>query len=299
MASVVPLSASSSAPSPVTSSSAGHEESLLAAALATNKSLLAQLAQLEQEHVGIDVVYSQMMAEEEEIRKKLGLERRHLEGEPLKAPAVKDIRFPVPSRVARKHHDGWYLAQMHSDHFDAVLDIQTECFEPIHCEEVQAYIDRLHLYPEGAIVLALPNPLPEKLVTLPPPTDKSAPVPSRPETLAGYVLAQRFFRGEIHADDDSQGLMETEKAVKEGRKKYDCVYIHELSVHPAFRSKGCSSPLLARVDDLAIAEGVRHISLVALPDATDFWIHQGFKELYKLDYAGIPSIYMEKELKAL
>jgi len=175
------------------------------------------------------------------------------------------------------------------------MEIQEKCFDPIHCEEKQAYVDRLHFYPEGSVVLIVSNPREHRLMAIPPPSGKERDPTYQPETIAGYVLFQPFFRGEIHMDDDTQGIEDRARMVREGLRAYDCMYIHEMSVHPAFRGKGCSAPLLAYVEDSAKAAGYNCVSLVALPTATDYWVYNGYVEKYRLEYSGAASCYMEKE----
>ena len=73
----------------------------------------------------------------------------------------------------------------------------------------QAYIDRLHFYPDGSVVLIVPNDDPtSKLLSIPPPPGRENDPTYKSETIAGYVLFQPFFRGEIHMDDDTQERIE-------------------------------------------------------------------------------------------
>jgi len=268
-----------------------------------NRRLLLRSKDLNAENAKVSEEIVLLGEEVNNLRVRAGLPKREIvvdfeDQTPLAVPDIKERRFPIPASARRFGQQDWVLAQLTPQHFDVVLEIQDNCYEPVHCEEKQAYVDRLHFYPEGSVVLILPNEnIKAKLLSIPPPPGRARDPTYKAETIAGYVLFQPFFKGEVHMDADTRGLTDRDRMVKEGLRAYDCMYIHEMSVHPAFRGKRCTGPLLAYVEDCARAAGFKVVTLVSLPAANDYWLYNGFVEKYRLDYAGTPSVYMEKVLE--
>jgi ribosomal protein S18 acetylase RimI-like enzyme len=202
----------------------------------------------------------------------------------------------------KEGEQGWKLVQMAEEHLDDLLNIQYQCFEPHHCEDRQAYLERMRLFPSGNVVLMVPNPAriaakqgkdhvaASKPGSVPPP-DWSKMKDYDGYVIAGYILFQPFVRGEIQDDGDSDGLAEA--MAMEGHK-FDCYYTHELSISPAFRGKGLTYPLTNYAEAQAKAKGYSWLTLVALTSAQPFWKKNGYTSLREIVYGGVPCYYMEK-----
>ncbi len=208
--------------------------------------------------------------------------------------------LPPPSKKARLRNEeiilkeqegvesGWMLVQMNESHLDQCMEIQAQCFEPHHREDRQAYVDRMKLYPQGAIVLLAKDP-----------KAMNAPGASKSEhredgyCVAAYILFQPFFKGEIYEDGDTEYLIN----VLNQPDRWDCIYTHELSVSTAFRGKGLTYPLTEYAEQFAgEAMGYSCMTLVALSTAEPFWRKNGYQNLQQIDYGGVPCYRMEKSL---
>jgi GNAT superfamily N-acetyltransferase len=53
-------------------------------------------------------------------------------------------------------------------------------------------------------------------------------------------------------------------------------YIHDLALSPAVRKTGAASQIVAWLADHARAEGIPHMSLIAVNGSANFWQRQGF-----------------------
>lgn len=125
--------------------------------------------------------------------------------------------------------------------------------------------------------------------------------------IAGYILYQPFFRGQVYYDGDSARL---EKAIAAYRDhgagsgedepeefgRPDCLYTHELSISPKFRGKGLTSPLTSFVEEQAKNTGFNWLSLVSLPAPHPFWKKNAYCTTSEIDYEGTPCFYMEKRI---
>ncbi|WP_424631919.1 GNAT family N-acetyltransferase [Bradyrhizobium sp. SYSU BS000235] len=53
-------------------------------------------------------------------------------------------------------------------------------------------------------------------------------------------------------------------------------YIHDLALSPAVRNTGAAAQIVAWLAEYALAEGIRHMSLIAVNGSAGFWQRQGF-----------------------
>jgi ribosomal protein S18 acetylase RimI-like enzyme len=74
------------------------------------------------------------------------------------------------------------------------------------------------------------------------------------------------------------------------------IYIHEIAMHPDFRGRGLTQPLIDFTEKLARKNGFKWMSLVSLGPALGFWKKAGYKVVRELDYEGHTCYYMEKAL---
>jgi GNAT superfamily N-acetyltransferase len=192
---------------------------------------------------------------------------------------------------------------MTESHIDKCMEIQAACFEPHHCEDRQSYLDRMKLFPEGMVVLMVP-------------TEPTEHQPVQWE-IAGYLLYQPFFKGEIFYDGDTEKLEhaiasyrrfdgrpgststssdDMSEADDPSERRPNCLYTHELSISPKFRGKGLTSPLTSYVEEVAKSTGFDWLTLVSLPDPHPFWKKCGYHTHSEIDYEGAPCFYMEKRV---
>lgn len=186
---------------------------------------------------------------------------------------------------------GCKLVQMAESHIDKCMEIQAACFEPHHCEDRQSYLDRMKLFPEGMVVLMVP-------------TEPTEQQPTVQWEIAGYLLYQPFFRGEIFHDGDTEKLEQAIATYRsqggpssddQGVAKANCLYTHELSISPKFRGKGLTSPLTSYVEEVAKSTGFDWLTLVSLPTPHAFWKKCGYQTHSEIDYEG-QAFYMEKRI---
>lgn len=223
------------------------------------------------------------------------------------AAASADGHAKTRSKSARKEKvlkvgpDGnWKLVQMTEEHVDEVIRIQQACYEPEYREERQSYVDRIRVYPEGNIVLMVPDPTATAESPSTPASPSSPPSSKKRKTslrytMAGYILAQPFYRGAINDVNDVKAFSKwIEDRADLPRTEGDCIYIHELSVHPDFRGQGLALPLTDYSETLARGANFKWLTLVALGSALGFWKRTGYILEQEIVYGGHTCFYMEK-----
>ena len=106
--------------------------------------------------------------------------------------------------------------------------------------------------------------------------------------IGGYVFCQPWRSGEaMPLDDASAALPEA----------CDCLYIHDLSVIPAWRGTGAAKELLDGVFGLAEDLGLRKFALVSVQSSERFWARWGFQVVRGFEYApGVAAFYMTREV---
>jgi len=204
-------------------------------------------------------------------------------------------------KVIKLGPDGsWKLLQMTEEHVDEVIRIQQACYEPEYREERQSYVNRIRIFPEGNVVLMVPDPTatPESPST--PPSPSSPPSSKKRKssltyTMAGYILAQPFYRGAINDVNDVMALSKwIEDRENLPRTEGDCIYIHEISIDPDFRGQGLTLPLTQYAETLARGANFKWLTLVALGSALGFWNRTGYVLEQEIVYGGHTCFYMEK-----
>lgn len=193
---------------------------------------------------------------------------------------------------------------MEDRHVHKVLKIQRKCFDPEYRESESSYHERIKLFPEGNAAIMIPDP------SAPSCSPSTPPSPSTPGAskkrkkkactgfkMCGYILAQPYRRGQINDVDDVKGF---ENWIRDRsrlpRDDQDCIYIHEISMHPCARGKGLTLPLVQYTERIARKGGFKWMSLVSLGPALGFWKKNGYVLVRELDYGGHTCYYMEKNL---
>lgn len=114
------------------------------------------------------------------------------------------------------------------------------------------------------------------------------------DMVRGYLLAIPVMSGEPPA-------LDSEACDLAGGA--DCLYLHDLAVHPESRGLGVGCILVRQFMNIAHKKKFRHASLVSIQDSFRFWQKQGFEAIVpseklqsKLMTYGQDAIYMEKLL---
>ncbi|MEH2509311.1 GNAT superfamily N-acetyltransferase [Nitrobacteraceae bacterium AZCC 1564] len=108
-----------------------------------------------------------------------------------------------------------------------------------------------------------------------------------------YVVSHPWRRFEAPALNSLLGALPTMPST---------FYIHDLALSPAVRNTGAASQIVAWLAEHALAEDIRHMSLIAVNGSAGFWQRQGFAVTNDAtlaralgSYAG-DAQYMERDL---
>ncbi|MDT8998105.1 GNAT family N-acetyltransferase [Paucibacter sp. APW11] len=138
---------------------------------------------------------------------------------------------------------------------DAVLAIQSACYQPGFHESRQAFAAKLQATPQGCW-LAVGKCGSECDV----------------EALA-YVFSVAVDAGQLPALDAQQISVP---------RQAEWLYLHDMAVAPVARTLGVAAALLARLEQVAAAQQLSSIVLIAVQASLPFWQRQGFAELQPL-----------------
>jgi hypothetical protein len=121
----------------------------------------------------------------------------------------------------------------------------------------------------------------------------------------GFIMCYPVIRGAEHLHKSRDNLSLTGKE--------DCLFIHEISIHPLFQRRGLIKPLFNYFNNLTNKLALKFQSLVAIPNfiegtqegqliyhqTASFWNKvKGFKYKKYFPYKGMPTYYMEKKLNS-
>jgi len=125
---------------------------------------------------------------------------------------------------------------------------------PRYPEKDEIFVERLRLYPGGSRVLTREN-----------------------GRVVGYVVSHPWRFGAVPALDSALGALPPDA---------DCYYIHDVALLPEARGRGAAPAAVALLADQARAEGLSHISLVAIAGTQAFWRWQGFTVVERAELNG-------------
>lgn len=83
----------------------------------------------------------------------------------------------------------------------------------------------------------------------------------------------------------------------------DCIYIHDLALHPDIRGTGASSEAIERLLEAVPSVGVTKLALMAVNGSVSFWERHGFTVVHdetlksQIEKYGANAFYMVRELK--
>ena len=155
---------------------------------------------------------------------------------------------------------------------DAVLSIQTGCYDPFFHESAAAFRAKLLASPDTHWLCR------------------------REGIPLGYLVTLPVAEGKLPALDADTVIM---------TDKPEWLYVHDLAVLPEARSLGLGRRFMAEAERVAGAKGLRGLALVAVQGAEGYWAKAGFgvktgvsAELAaKLASFGDGAVYMERRFR--
>jgi len=102
--------------------------------------------------------------------------------------------------------------------------------------------------------------------------------------LCGYIVAHIWKLNEIvYLNDDSYGLP----------KDADCMYIHDVAIHPLYHNKHLGSRLVSDIITLAVCKNIYNFAGVAIKSTEGYWKRWGFSVEREFYYTvNVPAFYM-------
>ena len=150
------------------------------------------------------------------------------------------------------------------DLYSAIYDLQNEVHAEYLCESLTVLTSKVYASPSSCFTV------------------------QENGVLIGYILALPYPIGEIPPLSDS-----VDAAVGE---RYN-MFIHDCVVSPLRRKSGVAAKMIHAVENYAREQGFVLISLVAVRDASSYWVRHGWKSSsvpVREEYGH--AVYMEKEL---
>ena len=152
---------------------------------------------------------------------------------------------------------------MTSDDLEGVYDVQLAGFSPEMIEPIEMFREILTHYWQASFVAELDG------------------------KIVAYTMAHP-------ADDDRTDY---DSGSWEIRGDEECLYLHDLCLHPDAQGQGIAQSLLKLVEDFAITDGFKKIIGISVQNTREFWKKQGFMILRPYSYSGEEGYFMEKALK--
>jgi GNAT superfamily N-acetyltransferase len=140
---------------------------------------------------------------------------------------------------------------------------------PAYPEDEVVFAERLALYPAGCRVF------------------------DHGGIVQAYVVSHPWWRFEAPALNSLLGALPSAPST---------FYIHDLALSPAVRNTGAAAQIIAWLAECALAEAIRHMSLIAVNGSAGFWQRQGFTAIQDRTLArtlrsyGDAARYMERDL---
>jgi ribosomal protein S18 acetylase RimI-like enzyme len=151
-----------------------------------------------------------------------------------------------------------------SDDIEEVTKIQKLCYNKLYWESCETFAGMVDVYPTGCIGLYVNDPL------------------------SGYVFFHPYQEDRVKPLNHVFKLDGTE----------DCVYLHDLAIHPNYRGLGLSKILMDLVDlETCNIDFVTHC-LVAVQDSHSFWQRYGFKKIKEVENYGLHAYYMKRRIQS-
>ena len=154
--------------------------------------------------------------------------------------------------------------QIVQEDLDAIMEIQEASYSKEYQEGRETFEKMFEGYPEGFKIVLVDD------------------------EIAGYVFYHPAF------EDKLQDLNETTLEITGNE---NCMYLHDMAIHPKFRKLGLTRKLFECFDKATKEKGFRKQALVAVQGSSGFWEKYGFVVTKDVVYGGLPSHYMKREIK--
>jgi len=146
---------------------------------------------------------------------------------------------------------------------ESVLEIQRDCYGEGYIEDRETFTRMIAVYPQGCLGASVGG------------------------IFAGYVFFHPYHENTVKPLDFPLDLDGTE----------DCMYIHDIAVHPRSRGMGLTRMLMERVDEETRSRGFDVQCLMAVQGSQDFWEKYGFSIVRKIEgYGEGLAYYMKRDL---
>jgi GNAT superfamily N-acetyltransferase len=145
-----------------------------------------------------------------------------------------------------------------------VMVIQQQAYVPQLIESETSFLSKMRLFPQGAFGYRVDG------------------------QLAAYLFCHPW---------RSRSVVEVSDVLAHLPPFPDCLYLHDLAVHPHYRGLGIARTLIEHAFALGALMNLTAVELVAVQDAAAFWKSIGFIPLHYFEYtAGVPATKMRLEL---
>jgi GNAT superfamily N-acetyltransferase len=153
-----------------------------------------------------------------------------------------------------------------SDEVVNVLEIQRDCYGEGYLEGCRTFTRMIAAYPQGCLGVSVDG------------------------ILAAYVFFHPYHENLVKPLDHALELNGTE----------DCMYLHDIAVHPRHRGKGITRMLMERVDQETRRGGFDVQCLVTVQNSHEFWGKHGFKIVRMIEsYGESRAHYMKRNLEPI
>lgn len=144
------------------------------------------------------------------------------------------------------HDYPFVLRPMRINDLVSVLHIQSCCYDQSKQESEASFLSKLQASPSTCLIAEQNGHNVSYLIALP--SDSALPPP-------------------LHAPNYTPP------------QRPDCLYLHDLAIHPAARGTGIATALIHLFFQRAQEAGLRHASLTAVNNSQSFWARYGFQPI--------------------
>ncbi len=144
------------------------------------------------------------------------------------------------------------IRELMAGDISSVLEIQREAYIPELLESADTFLNRLNLFPQGALGCFLEN------------------------HLSAYIFFHPWIKDRI---------VPLDKLIDRLPPDADSIYLHDLAVGSGFRRRDLGRKLIDNVFQLGDKLGIRWYSLVAVQSSERYWQRYGFQSIGGVEYA--------------
>jgi len=144
-----------------------------------------------------------------------------------------------------------------------VLEIARLSYTEEFYEDEEIYKMKCKFYPEGTLLLLCDG------------------------KEAGYLISHP-------AEDDVVYSLNNYSLKSSGKE--NCMYLHDVTIHPDFRKKGLMGRLMERFNELTKKEGFTRQTLVSVQGSRPIWEKYGFSVVKEIEYSGKKAYFMKRVL---